>query len=1005
MNLADRFEFSDDLHVTGVLAASGALVIGGAGTVKGDLTINADQTNANTVLTFGSDTTNETLTFLNAQDRFGFSDDLSVFGNLSGSTLNVDGATGLYGSLTVSGAVTLKSTLKLNGVTYTFPTSDGSASGKVLKTNAAGQLSWSADANDGGSGITYAAAQTYFLNDSGGSLTGALLIQTRANGAAAAADAGVQLEVVGTMSGSILYASSGINSSGAVIIKTPITTSTTLGGTGALVVMQRIELGTGAYISASGAAILALDSSVQGDTAPGPSNTPHIVFGYKGNFDTNLYRMTGSVLRTDDAFSIGGDIAVNESITTLESSNIPAGSIVIGNGILCVDDGGNNCDDSARTAGTVYSEQVAVTPLDLAENYPTKDATLAAGEVVVLDPLLPFFVKRAEGGSHGTVIGVVSTAPGVILGGFDEGRFANERQVPIALAGRVPVRVHAEGGSIAIGDPLTLSSVAGMAKRSGDADQLIGVALEAFTGATEGTIDMFVQLGERRRMEEISGLAVLSPGAGDSRMGDMAGFLDAVVAEKDIDRRIAAEIQAQLAAMNIGAQMEDALLGRVQTTSVQGEQGTQEVIGAPGAFIVGKDLSIADTTYLRGELRVEGATRLGGPLFLAEPLLLTGGMRAGGTITAGDAEIERTLAVLGDARVSGDLHLEGALRARDLFIPGTIRIDGGAEVGGTLQAERIIAGSGSQIQGTLILTGDLLVGGRSLILGSGSTLTAQDIIVAHALVILGDITVEGLATFAKDVDIRGELRVSSRQAGYAIVPRGGTGTIIRFGTGMTSLPIVTASPDVPVLYAVSRATQSGFIIRLAGPAPEPVMFSWLALLTQEPTTAMEDVVGTAVPRTGVQSTTGTGVGIVGVDGEDEKEILQIVEVTEGEKDESSTAPDEAVPEEHGEQLDEHKLQSEGAVEQSEAAPKPVDESGEQVQEAVASESPPSNDASTSSQATSSDTAVPEGSDDGAIAVDAQQSSEQVQEAVVSEQPAQKAVASEQQSSDDIPVAQ
>ena len=47
------------------------------------------------------------------------------------------------GVVTVGGKTVLQSTLKIGGVTYTFPWSDGAASGKVLATNSAGQLSWS----------------------------------------------------------------------------------------------------------------------------------------------------------------------------------------------------------------------------------------------------------------------------------------------------------------------------------------------------------------------------------------------------------------------------------------------------------------------------------------------------------------------------------------------------------------------------------------------------------------------------------------------------------------------------------------------------------------------------------------------------------------------------------------------------------------------------------------------------------------------------------------------
>ena len=131
--------------------------------MKGDITLNSDQTAADTVLTFGSDSANETLTFKNNEDRFEFSDDLRTTGSLYSS-----------GGLIVDSAAILKSTLKLNGVTYTFPTSDGAASGKVLKTNSAGVLSWSAD--DGGTGITETSGDARYVNSAGDTMTGALSI-------------------------------------------------------------------------------------------------------------------------------------------------------------------------------------------------------------------------------------------------------------------------------------------------------------------------------------------------------------------------------------------------------------------------------------------------------------------------------------------------------------------------------------------------------------------------------------------------------------------------------------------------------------------------------------------------------------------------------------------------------------------------------------------------------------------------------------------------------------
>ncbi len=85
------------------LRSSGSLVVNGATTLKSTTTINGATT-------------------INANAK--------VRGNLSGSTLTVDGNANLKGTMT------------LNGITYTPPSSDGSASGKVLATNSAGALSW-----------------------------------------------------------------------------------------------------------------------------------------------------------------------------------------------------------------------------------------------------------------------------------------------------------------------------------------------------------------------------------------------------------------------------------------------------------------------------------------------------------------------------------------------------------------------------------------------------------------------------------------------------------------------------------------------------------------------------------------------------------------------------------------------------------------------------------------------------------------------------------------------
>ncbi|KKW42083.1 hypothetical protein A2454_00965 [Candidatus Peribacteria bacterium RIFOXYC2_FULL_55_14] len=182
-----RFQFTDDVHVEGNITGSGTLTVDGAMKTKSDFTLNSDNGAADAVLTFGSDSVSETLKFLNNEDRFEFSDDLRVTGGMYAS-----------GSLIVDGAATFKSTLKINGVTYTFPYSDGTSSGKVLKTDGAGKLVWSTDQN---TATTYQAGEGIQLS-------------------------GTVFSLTDTVTGTLLQAATTLASSGNLVVET----TTTLNG-------------------------------------------------------------------------------------------------------------------------------------------------------------------------------------------------------------------------------------------------------------------------------------------------------------------------------------------------------------------------------------------------------------------------------------------------------------------------------------------------------------------------------------------------------------------------------------------------------------------------------------------------------------------------------------------------------------------------------------------------------------------------------------------------------
>lgn len=155
-----------------------------------------------------------------------------------------------------------------------------------------------------------------------------------------------------------------------------------------------------------------------------------------------------------------------------------------------------NCNTDNNTEGIVYSSSINMTVYDVAENYPTKDTSLSPGEVVSLDKSLNGpFVKRATQGE--IVLGAISEKPAMLLGGFNGEQYKEERQVAVALSGRIDINVSTENGPIEVGDPLALSSTPGVAMKSTGAGHIIGRALENYDDLDPtkvGKIMVFVNL-------------------------------------------------------------------------------------------------------------------------------------------------------------------------------------------------------------------------------------------------------------------------------------------------------------------------------------------------------------------------------------------------------------------------------------------------------------------------------------------------------------------------------
>ncbi|GAG18680.1 unnamed protein product, partial [marine sediment metagenome] len=207
---------------------------------------------------------------------------------------------------------------------------------------------------------------------------------------------------------------------------------------------------------------------------------------------------TGTDSGGSNQFIIGNSTnEMSVGISTNNMTNLPTGSLHVGSGALCVDDNAADCDNDPRTAGYIYAESNSIGLIDLAENYPSNQ-DLEPGEVVTTDPDNPVYVIRSTGEYQQEVIGVVSTNPGVLLGGFSYDEYPAEQLKPIALSGRVPTKVNSENGPIEVGDPLTSSSVPGVAMKATASGPIIGKALEAFSDpdpTVVGQVMVFISVG------------------------------------------------------------------------------------------------------------------------------------------------------------------------------------------------------------------------------------------------------------------------------------------------------------------------------------------------------------------------------------------------------------------------------------------------------------------------------------------------------------------------------
>ena len=156
--------------------------------------------------------------------------------------------------------------------------------------------------------------------------------------------------------------------------------------------------------------------------------------------------------------------------------------------VFRVTQGGAVLSDGAFYCGLPSGCFNAGVGADLAERIDTTEP-VEPGDVVEIDPENPRRYRKSRGPYSPRAVGVIASAPGIVLGNRpEELRTPNPGRPLLALMGRVPVKATAENGPIRPGDLLTTASKPGYAMRCSAVSRCAGALLgKALSSLDTGT--------------------------------------------------------------------------------------------------------------------------------------------------------------------------------------------------------------------------------------------------------------------------------------------------------------------------------------------------------------------------------------------------------------------------------------------------------------------------------------------------------------------------------------
>ena len=298
------------------------------------------------------------------------------------------------------------------------------------------------------------------------------------------------------------------------------------------------------------------------------------------------------------------------------------GDIADATNILISDCSGAPTSDYAElypTKGDVEYGDVVATSTEMVQTKKVVNDRVVEGELVSMSKL-----EKSSRPYQSNVVGVASNNYGDFTSTGHGLVPEADHPLPVALSGRVSVKVTGEGGAIAQGDYLTTSSTPGYAMRSTKAGPVLGMALESFSGQS-GTVLVFVR----------------------------NGWYDPVEEQK----------RAVLATLGVAT-------GSVLGASTPTTDSTSSLQAGSGS--IGSADGVTASTYATPSLVGPAPDGSLGVLAEEVDLLVHGLLTATNLRVTTAAEFEGTLVVKGLATFEGDLVVKGAFSTGSLDLSGAL---------------------------------------------------------------------------------------------------------------------------------------------------------------------------------------------------------------------------------------------------------------------------------------------------------------------------------------------